>query len=76
MNRDIEYYMNLPYRIVLIPEDDPDDGVLAEIPDLPGCFTAGDTAEEALALIKDAQRAWLEVAIEFGDPIPEPQPTS
>lgn len=41
------------------------------IPDLPGCHSAGDTFEEALANAKEAIDGWLEVAVEYGDPLPE-----
>jgi antitoxin HicB len=73
MSKNLEYYLNLPYSIVLTPGTDDDDGWLAEIPDLPGCFTAGDTKEEALELIEDAKRLWITHRFEEGYPIPEPQ---
>ena len=41
------------------------------VPDLPGCHSAGDTFEEAMANAKEAIEGWLEVAVDFGDPIPE-----
>ncbi|GGW31080.1 type II toxin-antitoxin system HicB family antitoxin [Vreelandella hamiltonii] len=41
------------------------------VPDLPGCHSAGDTFEEALANAKEAIDGWLEVAVEYGDPLPE-----
>ncbi|NJL54348.1 type II toxin-antitoxin system HicB family antitoxin [bacterium] len=72
MNKDLEYYLRLPYQIVLTPGEDPGDGWLAEIPALPGCFTAGETREEALEMLDDAKRLWLESSLAHGDPIPEP----
>lgn len=44
------------------------------VPDLPGCFSAGDTLEEALANAKEAIELWLEVAIDEGSALPEPRP--
>jgi len=41
------------------------------VPDLPGCHSAGDTFEEAMINAKEAIEGWLEVAVDFGDPIPE-----
>lgn len=41
------------------------------VPDLPGCHSAGDTFEEAFANAKEAIGGWLEVAVDYGDPIPE-----
>ena len=34
----------------------------------------GDTPEEALEAILDAMQGWLEIALEKGNPIPEPRP--
>ena len=70
-SKDLEYYLALPYSILLVPDED---GWYAEIPELPGCMTAGDTKEEVLELIEDAKQSWLIVSLEHGDPIPEPEP--
>lgn len=66
-------YMALPYRIELIPDTE-DGGFVVSMPELPGCISQGDTVEEALEMIRDAQRGWLTVALKHGDPIPEPRP--
>jgi predicted RNase H-like HicB family nuclease len=42
------------------------------VPDLPGCFSAGDTLEEAIAGAEEASLAWIETALDAGDPIPHP----
>ena len=42
------------------------------VPDLPGCFSAGDTLEEALTQAESAMLAWLECALDAGDGIPPP----
>ena len=62
------------YRIRLYPIDAETDEIewIAEIPDLPGCIGAGDTPEEALAMLKDAYQAWIAIAVEDNRPIPEP----
>ena len=67
----IDEYMNLPYQIELTPDPD-EGGYVASFPDLPGCLSVGDTAEEALANATDAKRAWLEAAIDDGVSIPDP----
>ncbi|MEO8612032.1 MAG: type II toxin-antitoxin system HicB family antitoxin [Chloroflexota bacterium] len=75
MTKTIEYYMSLPYSIVLTPIGAEDGGGwLAEIPLLKGCITDGDSQLEALEMIEDAKRAWLEVALENNEQIPEPEP--
>lgn len=65
-------YLALPYRIELTPDPE-DGGFVVSIPDLPGCISQGETVEEAMEMIRDAQRGWLTVALEHGDPIPEPR---
>lgn len=40
------------------------------VPDLPGCFSAGDTMEEAMLQAEDAIEAWIEAAIDAGEVIP------
>ena len=42
------------------------------VPDLPGCFSAGDTLEQAMVEAEDAITAWIEVAIDSGQDIPPP----
>jgi predicted RNase H-like HicB family nuclease len=44
------------------------------VPDLPGCFSAGDTLEEALIQAEDAITGWIEAAIDAGQDIPAPSP--
>ena len=67
----IDEYMCLPYTLELTPDTD-EGGFVASYPDLPGCLSVGDTAEEAVANAADAKRAWLEAAIEDGVEIQEP----
>jgi predicted RNase H-like HicB family nuclease len=42
------------------------------VPDFPGCFSAGDTLDEALTAAEEAAAAWLDAALDAGDPIPPP----
>ena len=42
------------------------------VPDLPGCFSAGDTLDEALDAAKDAAAAWLDATLDAGDMVPSP----
>jgi predicted RNase H-like HicB family nuclease len=41
------------------------------VPDIPGCFAAGDTLEEAYANAKEAIEAHLDTLLDEGLPIPE-----
>lgn len=42
------------------------------IPDLPGCFSAGDTMDEALNNAEEAIAAWIDAALDAGREIPAP----
>ncbi len=48
------------------------DDIIVEIPDLPGCLTCGGTAEEAIAMARDAMALHLWSMEDDGDPVPEP----
>jgi predicted RNase H-like HicB family nuclease len=41
-------------------------------PDLPGCFSAGDTFDEAIENAKEAAEAHIEAMIDDGESIPKP----
>ena len=58
------------YPVVIHKDRGSDYGVT--VPDLPGCFTAGRTLDEALAMAREAIELHLEGLIEDGIPIPEP----
>ena len=38
-------------------------GYWAEVPDLPGCITEGDTLSEVMENLQDAVEGWLSVAM-------------
>jgi len=44
------------------------------VPDLPGCFSTGDTLDEALMNAQEAAQAWIDAVIEDGEAIPPPRP--
>lgn len=44
------------------------------VPDLPGCYSAGDTLDEAMANAREAIELWLETVIDDGLPVPQPKP--
>lgn len=59
----------MKYPVAIEPgTDDTAFGVV--VPDLPGCFSAGDTFEEALDNIEEAVKLWLETVIDDGGAIP------
>ncbi len=70
MKKALSYYMTLDYTIRL--KENSDGTFFAEIEELPGCFTEGDTKEEALTMIEDAKKSWIAVALQRKIFIPEP----
>lgn len=48
------------------------DGYVVSVPDVPGCFSAGDTFAEALQNVKEAIVFHIEGIMEDGEPIPQP----
>ena len=61
------------YPIAIEPRTDKSEyGVV--IPDLPGCFSAGDTLEEAIAGAEEAGLAWIDAALDAGEAVPPPSP--
>ena len=60
----------MQYPIVIHKDKDSDYGVT--VPDLPGCFSAGTTVDEAMAMAKEAIELYLEYLIEEGKPVPPP----
>lgn len=42
------------------------------VPDLPGCFSAGDTLDEAMVGAEEAAAAWIDAALDAGQAIPVP----
>jgi antitoxin HicB len=71
MKKNIEYYIKLPYKTIIIP--DPYGGFFVKVEELEGCMSQGETEEEALKNIKEAKELWLETAIERNIKIPEPE---
>ena len=59
--------LHLPVMV----EQDEDNIYIVSCPVFKGCHSYGKTIDEALEMIKDAMRGWLEVAKEEGIDIPE-----
>ena len=63
------------YRISVVIEKDAN-GYFAFCPDIQGCYTQGDTYEEAIANIRDAIRLHIEDRIEAGEDLVMPESIS
>jgi len=60
------------YNLPIIIEKD-ENGYLAYCPELQGCYTQGDTYEEALANIKDAIALHIQDRFDNGEPVTRPE---
>jgi antitoxin HicB len=64
---------SLEYSVIIEPlPDNEGGGFVALVPDLPGCMSDGETAEAALASVRDAVAAWIEEAKALARDIPKP----
>jgi predicted RNase H-like HicB family nuclease len=64
--------MTHKYEIIIYWSNE-DQAYIAEVPELPGCIAHGETHESALANANEAIQLWIDTALEFGDPVPEPK---
>ena len=71
MNKDLDYYMSLNYKIEVI-EDKEEGGYVLSCPELRGCITCADTIQEGFEMLEDAKKCWFVACIEDNIPIPEP----
>jgi len=58
------------YRFNIVVERDEDGVYIASCPALQGCYSQGDTYEEAVENLKDAIRLHIEARREVGESIP------
>ena len=60
----------MKYPIII--HKDPDSDYSVTIPDLPGCFSAGSTIEEAINMAQEAAECHIEGMLIDSEPIPTP----
>ncbi|EAJ1453072.1 type II toxin-antitoxin system HicB family antitoxin [Campylobacter jejuni] len=71
--KDLDYYLNLPYEIIIKKLDEKDGGgYFARYKDFPYIIGDGENEIEALKDLKEAFKGALEVMLEKGDYIKEP----
>ena len=63
------------YRVSVVVEKD-EDGYFAFCPGIQGCYTQGNTYEEAISSIRDAIRLHIEDRIEAGEDLVMPESVS
>jgi antitoxin HicB len=73
MIKNLEYYAQLPYTIILEKWDDGEGPYwVARVAELPHCLIHGQTPEEAVKEIQEVKLDWIRSNLEDGLPIPEP----
>jgi len=73
LKKDLKYYLDLPYSIIVehIKEEN-EEYFFSRIVELDGCHSHGNTRHESLDNLQEAMQGYLEVKLEYGDPIHEP----
>ena len=64
--------MTFRYEIILYWSEK-DQAFIAEVPELPGCASDGETYQKALQNVEIIMQEWIETAQELGRTIPEPK---
>ncbi|MUG26051.1 toxin-antitoxin system HicB family antitoxin [Paenibacillus macerans] len=72
-NKDLSYYMSLPYTIQIRPiKDESGEYYYASVAELDGCQSTGETFVEAFESVREAMEGYLQVKIDHDDFIPKP----
>ncbi len=61
-------------RFPIVIHKDPKTDYGVSVPDLPGCYSAGRTFDEAMEMAREAIECHIEGLIEDNEPIPAPKP--
>jgi len=68
---EVASYLRAQYVRMIIPNAE-EGGYLAEVLELPGCITDGDTPEEAYRNLEEAMGGWIRASLDTNRPIPDP----
>ena len=71
MMKTLNDYMAMNYRMEIVGDND-EGGFVVSFQEIPGCITCGENLESAISNAADAKKVWLEVALEEGIEIHEP----
>lgn len=61
----------MDFKVFLEPDED-DGGYVVRCPSIPGCYSQGETVEEAMANIREAIELCLEDMEAHGESLPDP----
>jgi antitoxin HicB len=67
----VQAYLAKPYTRVLVPDSE-EGGYIAEVLELPGCLSQGETPDEAYANLEEAMAGYIAASLDHGKPVPEP----
>ena len=67
----VEYYANLPYKVVVERCDDQGTYYVARVVELPDLLMTGDNPAEAIAELESVKRDWMKTHLELGNKMPE-----
>ena len=59
------------YTVILTPGQPDEGGYCVEVPSLPGCYTQGETVEEAICNAKEAVEGYILSLMDDNLPVPE-----
>lgn len=62
--------LSRPYKRTFVPEDN---GFSASMPELPGCFTCGESLPEAYESLHEVALGWIVACLEAGEDVPKPE---
>ncbi len=66
----------MPHYVAIVEDAGPDQAIGLWFPDLPGCFSAGDTVDEALLNANEAVSLYAESLAKEGRSLPAPRSVS
>lgn len=66
----LAWHLEQPYPYLVMP--DPEGGYIVRFPDLPGCLTQVETADEIAPMADEIRALWIETAFDEGIEIPPP----
>ena len=52
MDKNLDYYMSLPYRVEVLPDRE-EGGFVLHCPELPGCATCAESLEDGFRMLED-----------------------
>ena len=65
----LEYYLSLPYKILITPDEE---GFGIAVVELPGCGSHALRWEDIANQVYEAKYSWIASSLKHNDPIPEP----